>query len=58
MTIRVIVQIEDWSQVVHVGGTVSTSYRTYDIEAEELERYLRDKTDGLESRRAIGVELI
>ena len=58
MTIRVIVQVEDWSQMVHVGGTLNTSYRTYDIEAEELERYVYDKTDGLESRRIIGVELI
>ena len=54
--IRVIVQTCDANMAAHVGGPVETTFATFDIEAPELESYLRvSPNPGL--RQVIGVEL-
>jgi hypothetical protein len=41
MGIRVIVQTCDAGMAANVGGSVMTTYRTFDVEAPELEAFLR-----------------
>lgn len=40
--LRVIVRTSDTGAAAHVGGPVEVSVRTFDIEAADLEQFLRD----------------
>lgn len=57
--IRVIVRTVGYGRSVHVGGPVSEDFKTFDIEAPELEGYLR-KENAIQyvEAQAIGVELL
>lgn len=39
--IRLVVRIDDAAMAANVGGAVHTTYRTFDIEHDEIERLLR-----------------
>lgn len=55
--IRFIVQTDDANMAVNVGGSVHTSYRTFDVDLPELEKHL--KTGGVYiERRLVGCELL
>ena len=59
--IRVIVRTADANMAANVGGPVHVYHRTFDLEAPELEEYLREpnKLEALYiDRAAIGVEVI
>ena len=58
MTIRIIVQTCDASMAANVGGPVDTSFNTFDIEAPELEEFLRSNRPRLGLRQVIGAELL
>ena len=56
--IRVIVETCDAQMAANVGGSVHTTFRTFDIEAPELDRFLRENL-GLQCHRQVtGVELL
>jgi hypothetical protein len=42
----------------NVGGSVETSWRTFDIEAAELEQFLRENIGTYGQRQVTGIELI
>lgn len=58
--IRVVVRRQDMAHVIHGGADgASVSFKTFDIEAPELERFLREERIGqYETRDVMGVELL
>lgn len=59
MTLRLIVRTDDAGMAAHVGGDVLTRWRTFEIEAPELELFLRAERDtSLCHRQVVGVELL
>lgn len=56
--IRVIVRTDEASMAANVGGAVNTTWRTFDIEAPELEAYLRENVGTYGQRQCRGVELL
>lgn len=58
--LRIIVRTDDASMAVNVGGAVHTSFRTFEIDAPELEAFLREPTGknwSYAGRHVIGIEL-
>jgi len=59
--IRVLVRTDDAAMASNVGGSVETTFRTFDIDAPDLESFLRepDKWTGTKyaHRQVVGVEL-
>lgn len=58
MTLRVIVRNFDASAAAHVGGPVEQWFETFDLEAPELEKRLRENKPQFGGREVVGVELI
>ena len=56
--IRVVVQTCDAGMAANVGGSVHSSIRTFDVEAPELERWLRQDSGVYVHRQVTGVECI
>lgn len=57
--IRVIVREQDRTGAVHAGGDADTSFRTFVIEAPELEAWLSGpKPEGYITRQVMGVEVV
>lgn len=56
MAIRLIVRQSDCGAAANVGGAVHETYKTFEIEAPELEAYLLDKPDSWTTRTLIGAE--
>lgn len=60
--IRIIARSDDATMAANVGGSVETTWRTYDIECPELEMFLRrhegDARHKLAHAQVIGVEVI
>jgi hypothetical protein len=56
--IRVIVRSTDIGAACHVGGPVSLSFATFDLEAPDLEAALRRGGDGYLAVEAIGIHVI
>lgn len=59
--IRVIVRTTDVSEVIHAGGYVHVTNKTFDVDLPELEAFLR-RDEGVKSSYAtsevIGIELL
>lgn len=58
--LRIVVRTDDAAMAANVGGAVKTEYRTFEIEAPELEAFLREPTGknwSYVERQAIGIEL-
>ena len=55
--IRVVVETCDAGMAANVGGSVHRTLRTFDIEAPELEAFLRERMYTTSHRQVIGVEL-
>lgn len=58
MTLRVIVCESDAEAAAHVGGPVHVAYRTFDIEAPELEAFIRAPRGSFMNRQVSGVEIL
>jgi hypothetical protein len=58
MAIRIIAHSTDAEMAANVGGPVTTSYRTFDIDAPEVETFLRKPWRNYEERGIIGIELL
>jgi hypothetical protein len=61
MSLRIIVRDDDAGMACNVGGAVHTSFRTFVIEAPEVEAFLRASASAKNSylqRQIAGVELI
>lgn len=59
--LRIVVQTDDASMAANVGGKVETKFRTFDIDAPELEAFLREpegKKWQFTQRQAVGIEVI
>ena len=56
--IRVVVETCDAGMAANVGGSVHTSIRTFDIEAPELEKFLRANMGTYGHRHVTGVECL
>jgi len=56
--LRVIVRTDDAAMAANVGGNVLTSVKTIDIDAPQLEAYLREKLGTYSQRQVIAVELL
>lgn len=54
--IRIIVCNADHNVAAHVGGPVHVQYRTFEIDAPEVERYLASAPQYIE-RSVVGVEV-
>lgn len=55
--IRVTVQTDDAAMAANVGGSVHSSYRSFDIDAPELEAFLQEKIGTYAHRQVVGWEL-
>ena len=55
--IRVTVQTDDAAMAANVGGSVHSSYRSFDIDAPELEAFLRETIGTYAQRQVVGWEL-
>ncbi len=58
MTIRLIVQHTDTSNMSPYGGTHITDYRSFEIEHPELEKLLRERNNQHEQHQVVGAELL
>jgi len=57
VTIRIIARSDNADMAANVGGSVLTSFKTFDIEHAELEEFLRAK-HSLSHQQVVGAELI
>jgi hypothetical protein len=57
MTVRLIVREDDAGMAANVGGSVLTTYTTFDIDLPDLERYLRN-TGSFYHVQLVGAELL
>jgi hypothetical protein len=56
--IRIVVQTDDASMAANVGGSVHTAIRTFDIDAPEIEAFLRADLGAYTHRQIMGVEVL
>lgn len=57
--LRIIVATTDAERAAHVGGPVEVSYKSFDIEAPQVEAFLSaGKKNQFWSRTLVGVEVI
>jgi hypothetical protein len=57
--IRIIIETCEAGMAANVGGSVQTSYRTFDVELPEVEAFLRQvKGSPYTERQVLGVELL
>ena len=57
--LRLIVRTQDRIGAVHVGGGTDTSFKTFDVEAPEVEAFLTENFGGGPvDREVVGVEVI
>lgn len=56
MTIRIIVRTDDAGMACNVGGGVHSEFRTFDIEAPEIENFLGQSLGTYAQRQIVGVE--
>jgi hypothetical protein len=57
MTIRIIVREVETGAACNVGGPVNVSHKTFDIDAPQLEAYLR-VAQSYTTREVVGCELL
>ena len=55
--IRIIVRTDDAQMMAHVGGSVESTYRTFDCDLPELEQFLR-ATQPYVQKQIIGTEIV
>lgn len=55
--LRIIICQTDCAAAANVGGPVEIEYRTFDIEAPEVEAYLRAEVGSYARRQIVGTEL-
>lgn len=58
MALRVIVTTSDATAAAHVGGPVNVTHKTFDIEAPEVEAFMRESMNDFCNRVLVGVEVI
>jgi hypothetical protein len=58
MTLRLIVRTDDAAMASNVGGAVLSEYTTFDIEAPEVESFLRVSQGTYGHRQIIGIEIV
>lgn len=59
MALRIIVATTDAARAAHVGGPIEVKYKTFDIEAPEVERFLKSgKPNNFWDRTIVGVEVL
>ena len=56
MSIRIIVRTDDAGMASNVGGAVLTRFKTFEIQAPELEEFLGEKLDMYGQRQIVGTE--
>lgn len=57
--IRLIIRTDDATTAAHVSGPVHVTYRTFDVDLPEVERFLAQYANqGLIERHLVGAELI
>ncbi len=56
MTLRVIIRTEYADKAANVGGSVDVEWKTFDIEAPEVEAFLSQKLSSLTYRQVVGIE--
>ena len=56
--IRITVTTDDASMAANVGGNVLTTHKSFDIEAPELEAFLRNGTDEYVHRQPTAWEIV
>lgn len=57
MTIRIVVREDDATMSVNCGSLVQSYCKTFDIEAPELEKFLR-QAEGYVARTVTGAEIL
>ena len=55
--LRIIVRTDDANQAAYVGGIVHATVRIFDIEAPEVERFLREPLGNFAHRQVLAVSL-
>lgn len=58
MALRVIITTSDATAAAHVGGPVNVTHKTFDIEAPEVEAFMRESMSEFCNRVLVGVEII
>ena len=54
--IRIIVKSNDPGMAINIGGPIIETFRTFDVDAPDLEYYLHHPVGTYETRQIIGVE--
>lgn len=55
--IRIIVRTDSAGMAANVGGSVQTTFRTFDVELTEVEAFLREDQGTYGHRQVTGIEL-
>jgi len=56
--IRLILSEADAGMAANVGGPVTITYKTFDIDAPEVEAWLKSPTSSYAQRRLVGCEVL
>jgi len=56
--IRIIVRHDNCGMAANVGGAVFTEFKTFDISAPEVEKYLKRDAGTYKQTQIVGVELV
>jgi hypothetical protein len=56
--IRIIIRTDDASMAANVGGSVNSTFRTFDIHCPSVEAFLSEKLPSLAHRQVLGIEQI
>ena len=55
---KILVRVDNAGMATNVGGSVETTYKTFDVELPDVEQYLRDARGTYSHANVIGVELL
>lgn len=58
MSIRITVRTDDANMAAHVGGSVLVEHKSFVIEANDLEAFLRERLGNTAHRQIVGYELL
>ena len=57
MSLRIIVRFDDAGMAANVGGSVYTEFKTFDVDAREVEEFLAKHNGSLQHAHIVGVEV-
>lgn len=56
--IRILVRVENAGMAANVGSSVESTYKSFDVDIPEMEKYLRAASENYCNASVVGVELL